>query len=406
MANPTLLDMPIARDGNKNAIPTTDNGTTGLLSQQYGWQLINAIPPQQGGKAVKREDFNGALYLLSNLLFYLQKGWQFEWNSRQAYYAGCIVKDTSDGKMYQCLNDITSTTAPHSDTTNWKLWDLSMLANYLPLSGGHLTGDYVTIDLNNSNGAILFMAGLHNSFEGANLQLNGPNRSTNPGYFNLIAQDGNASKILRGTPDGTLTWNGHNVLTDANGGYLPLSGGTMTGDSIGRAVNNDLMYLSGGQDTAKGAYIQLNGSQRSGNGGAFYIVANAENSIKYNALIGKATGIYEGELLWGNNDLGGSAIVAKSLGTTGYSKRADGLIEQWGQTTAPATVSDNVPVTFPITFPNAVSSVVITSEGNLTEGNSPMSYTQVIDVTNSGFKYRSFYNSPGEIKKYWRAIGY
>jgi hypothetical protein len=151
MANPTLLDMPIARDGNKNTIPTTDNGTTGLLSQQYGWQQINAIPPQQGGKAVKREDFNGALYLLSNLLFYLQKGWQFEWDSNQAYYTGCIVKDTSDGKMYQCLNDITSTTAPHSDTTNWKVCDLS---NYLPLAGGGaLTGSSLTWNGNDLGGS-------------------------------------------------------------------------------------------------------------------------------------------------------------------------------------------------------------------------------------------------------------
>lgn len=138
MANPTLLDMPIARDGNKNTIPTTDNGTTGLLSQQYGWQLINAIPPQQGGKAVKREDFNGALYLLSNLLFYLQKGWQFEWDSNQDYYAGCVTKDPTDGKMYRAKNDVTANnTEPHSDTTNWEIWDLS---SYLPLSGGTMTG--------------------------------------------------------------------------------------------------------------------------------------------------------------------------------------------------------------------------------------------------------------------------
>lgn len=130
MANPTLLDMPIARDGNKNTIPTTDNGTTGLLSQQYGWQLINAIPPQQGGKAVKREDFNGALYLLSNLLFYLQKGWQFEWDSRQAYYAGCIVKDT-DGGLYCANTDVSaSSTHPKDDAVNWSRYNSYALRSH------------------------------------------------------------------------------------------------------------------------------------------------------------------------------------------------------------------------------------------------------------------------------------
>lgn len=144
MANPTLLEMPIARDGAKNSIPSTTSPTTGLLSQQFGWQDINSMPVQQGGKAPSRLDFNGVLNLLSNILFYSQKGWQFEWDSSQAYYAGCIVKDTSDGKMYMCLNDVTSTTAPHADATNWQLWDLSMLANYLPLAGGTLSGDLKT----------------------------------------------------------------------------------------------------------------------------------------------------------------------------------------------------------------------------------------------------------------------
>lgn len=206
MANPTLLNMPIARDGNKNAIPTTDNGTTGLLSQQYGWQLINAIPPQQGGKAVKREDFNGALYLLSNLLFFLQKGWQFEWDSNQTYYAGCVVKDTSNGKMYMCLNNVTSTTAPHSDTTNWKLWDLSMLANYLPLSGGLLTSYKIGRNIDTSE--IMIVSGADYG-DGACLLARGKNYPIESarGSFQLEARlDASTHAQLIGTPSGDLTW--------------------------------------------------------------------------------------------------------------------------------------------------------------------------------------------------------
>jgi phosphoserine aminotransferase len=56
--NPELLKMPLARDGQKSEIPETTDASTGLFSQQYGWQSINSLPPQAGGKAVKREDFN------------------------------------------------------------------------------------------------------------------------------------------------------------------------------------------------------------------------------------------------------------------------------------------------------------------------------------------------------------
>lgn len=221
MANPTLLDMPIARDGNKNTIPTTDNGTTGLLSQQYGWQLINAIPPQQGGKAVKREDFNGALYLLSNLLFYLQKGWQFEWDAKQNYYAGCIVKDPNNGKMYQRLNDGTSNTAPHSDTTNWKLWDLSMLADYLPLAGGAMTGN---IRKNVTTGS-LEIAGSTSSGTGAWLELFGKDHSSYPWTFMMQAGSTSASRLI-GKSDGTLTWGGDD-----------LGGSAIIAKSLGSSAN-------------------------------------------------------------------------------------------------------------------------------------------------------------------------
>lgn len=399
MANPTLLDMPIARDGNKNAIPTTDNGTTGLLSQQYGWQLINAIPPQQGGKAVKREDFNGALYLLSNLLFYLQKGWQFEWDANQNYYAGCTVKDTADGKTYVCIADVNaSTTHPSSDTTHWKLSNLATkddLANYLPLAGGAMTGNNIKRNVDNS---ALSLTGATSQSNGAWVELFGKDASGNKNKF-LIQAGPNSSSRLTGAPDGTLTWGGANVLTDANGGYLPLSGGVMTGNIYANKSNNHFDIFSGPTQDENDSWLQLFSKNFTGSQGAGSFILKTGGGKD---LHGKA----DGTLTWNKNDLGGSAIVAKSLSTTGYSKRADGLIEQWGQTTAPATISDKVPVTFPITFPTAVSSVVITSEGNLTEGNSAVSYTQVIDVTTSGFKYRSFYNSPSEIKKYWRAIGY
>lgn len=121
--NPELLKMPLARDGQKSTIPETTDASTGLFSQQYGWQSINSLPPQAGGKAVKREDFNGAFNLLGGIAYYAQKGFTFKWSSEQDYYAGCVVIDDTDGLRYECIADVTANnTAPSADATHWQIF--------------------------------------------------------------------------------------------------------------------------------------------------------------------------------------------------------------------------------------------------------------------------------------------
>ncbi len=121
--NPELLKMPLARDGQKSTIPETTDASTGLFSQQYGWQSINSLPPQAGGKAVKREDFNGAFNLLGGIAYYAQKGFTFKWSADQDYYAGCVVIDDTDGWRYECIADVTANnTAPSADTTHWQIF--------------------------------------------------------------------------------------------------------------------------------------------------------------------------------------------------------------------------------------------------------------------------------------------
>lgn len=132
MANPTLLSRLLCADADKNTIPDTDAGTAGVFSQQYGWQAINSLPLSAGGKAVQRQDFNGVFNLLGGIAFYAQKGWQFEFDEMQNYFAGCVVRDTADGKLYECLNDVSaSSTHPNADSTNWKATaiDTSTFAN-------------------------------------------------------------------------------------------------------------------------------------------------------------------------------------------------------------------------------------------------------------------------------------
>jgi hypothetical protein len=121
--NPELLKMPLARDGQKSTIPETATGSAGIFSQQYGWQSINSLPPQAGGKAVKREDFNGAFNLLGGIAFMAQKGFTFKWSADQDYFAGCVVIDDTDGLRYECIADVAAnSTAPSADTTHWQVF--------------------------------------------------------------------------------------------------------------------------------------------------------------------------------------------------------------------------------------------------------------------------------------------
>jgi hypothetical protein len=395
MVNPTLLKTPIASGGDKNTIPETTGSTTGLLSQEKGWQQINSLPINAGGIAPSRLDFNGVFNLLSNILFYTQKGWVWEFDETQNYFAGCTVKDTADGKTYVCIADVNaSTTHPSSDTTHWKLSDLATkddLANYLPLSGGAMTGDNIKRNVDNSS---LELCGASQLQKGAYLSLNGQNANAK---FDLVSQyDANTYAVLEGTPTGdnagTLTWCGHNVLTDANGGYLPLSGGAMTGTTIRRNVDDAYINLVGGNDS--GAQILMFGKDLDGGSLHLYAGDGSAQSHLYQTASGSLMLVPDNI----NNpsvqhDLGGSAIVAKALGTTGYIKYANGLIIQWGESTNVATVQ------FPITFPTACSQVMVTID----HGSSDYSYANVIAKTTASF---TLYNYSSIITQSYIAVGY
>ena len=130
--NPTLITTPFAQSGDKTTPPNTNTPSDGRFSQTLGFPPVTAIPLGSGGKAPKREDFNGAFNMLANLLFYAQKGWQFQWNSGQAYFAGCIVRDTTDGNLYDCINDVAAGgSVPSADAVHWKKSgvDPSLFAN-------------------------------------------------------------------------------------------------------------------------------------------------------------------------------------------------------------------------------------------------------------------------------------
>lgn len=134
--NPTLLSVPIAQNGNKNTIPTTQaTAGNGLMSQSTGFPPETSLPLGAGGVAPKREDFNGAFNLLGGVAFYAQKGWTFNYDATQDYYKGCVVIDPSDGKRYECIADMAAgTIAPHDDTANtyWTIFKSGLDREQIP----------------------------------------------------------------------------------------------------------------------------------------------------------------------------------------------------------------------------------------------------------------------------------
>ena len=135
-ANPTLLSMPLAQNGQKNIIPETQaTPGNGLFSQSTGFPSETSLPLGAGGVAPSREDFNGMANLLGGVAFYAQKGFTFNYDATQDYYAGCVVIDPSDGLRYECIADMTAgTIAPHDDTANtyWTIFKSGLDCEQIP----------------------------------------------------------------------------------------------------------------------------------------------------------------------------------------------------------------------------------------------------------------------------------
>ena len=184
-SNPTLLQYPLVVDGDKNTIPATDDGTTGLFSQRYGWQQINSLPLDAGGKAVRREDYNGVFALLGNLLWYMQKGFTFNYDNKVQYYTNCVIIDPDNGKRYRCKADTKGNGKPHTDGTHWELFGegYTLPTATSSVLGGVKIGTNINID--------------------ANGRLNVPNATTTQAGV-MSASDKAKLAGLAGVPTGTV----------------------------------------------------------------------------------------------------------------------------------------------------------------------------------------------------------
>lgn len=97
-----LLKCAIARDGDRVDIPETAmEAGTGRISQAEGWGRWNSMPIGEGGVPPKREDFNAALFLVSQFLLWYQQGGVMRYSADLDYEVGNEV--FHNGTKYRAL---------------------------------------------------------------------------------------------------------------------------------------------------------------------------------------------------------------------------------------------------------------------------------------------------------------
>ena len=124
---------------------------------------LTQVPLSEGGVAPQRTDFNTLFKLLGDNIFYLQQGGVFSYSDTADYERGAFVKYNNE--LYLCIQDNSSLNkhAP-TDAKYWLRVALNNdLANYLPITGGNITGnlklknknvateDFVNNSINNLN---------------------------------------------------------------------------------------------------------------------------------------------------------------------------------------------------------------------------------------------------------------
>lgn len=268
MANPTLLTMPLCVNADKNTIPPTDAGTSGLFSEEYGWQNINSLPLASGGKAPNRRDFNGVFALLGGIAYACQRGQSFEWVNTLPYLAGCVVTDPLDGNKYNAKNDVAAGGAnPSLDPTNWKIFgkdsfeigDLKFTAHNNTIPSGWLLCDGSAIS-----------------------------RTTYAELFDVIG-------TTYGVGDGTTTFNLPNYIDNfaegsATAGTIKSAGlpnieGRFTEDSFGGITASCVISTGGAFSHTKTGPIGVASSM----GTATKNYGITLNASQYNAIYGNST---------------------------------------------------------------------------------------------------------------------
>ena len=282
---PDVLTQPIAENGDKNTIPSTNDQSLGQMSQSTGFPAICSERIADGGKAPRRADFNGAFNMLSRYIFFKQNGGIETFRADVSTAIGGYPKDailgyrtTTEFKLVRSLianNTYNFNTTPSyiDDGTHWEsVIPMSKnIANWSSNVSNCITEIKQDIKLELSSGVLKLKSGSKiyvpngtNTFDTVTL--------SEDKTVNLMTTTGKTMVFLR---DDESAWG--NVKVDNC-----LSGTTVPSGHTGMFYNTDnnkVYYYSGGQ--AQGAYFSLPLAVVTSSGGTVTSIDQVFNGFGY-----------------------------------------------------------------------------------------------------------------------------
>lgn len=127
MSNPKLIPVPFAKTGTRTNIPVTraSNDASEMPDYDAGFPPITSTPLAAGGKAPRRQDFNGVLHDVTDNIRFLNSGGFFTFDAAFAskiggYPKGAVLLSNDGSKKYVSLIDgNTSDFNVSVDETRW-----------------------------------------------------------------------------------------------------------------------------------------------------------------------------------------------------------------------------------------------------------------------------------------------
>lgn len=125
MANPDLILIPFAQDGDKNTIPLElgIGDPVYRASLKAGFPPDTRIPKDIGGEPPDGLDFNGILNVLSQAIVFMQKGNAYQFDSNLVPYPiGALVRSNDDLTTFQSTIALNSNN-PNSNMSGWRVYN-------------------------------------------------------------------------------------------------------------------------------------------------------------------------------------------------------------------------------------------------------------------------------------------
>lgn len=257
---PNILPSAFAENGDKNNIPATNNGGSGLASWNLGFPPITAQPLSQGGVPPQRNDFNGILNQMSKFLMFIQNGGVFAYNTSFDYQPPAIV--WGNNNYYKCV----ATNGPNTShgvqsLTNRNYW----VALGDPLSNYPVGSIYMSV--NSTSPQTLFGGTWEAMPAGRVLLAQGQsswgqkyNAGSTGGEYQHTLSVGEMPSHNHSARTNTTGWHNHGVQT-----WNTESVGGNAVSSYATATKTDYIYVDGNGNHSHTVTINNTGSNQSHN---------------------------------------------------------------------------------------------------------------------------------------------